>query len=132
MSEASIQARILLAIGALPGVRVFRNTVGTGWHGEPMRPGWQGLPAGEYLVLKNPRRVSFGLFPGSHDIIGWRTLQTAPGLSVAQFLGIEVKTAKGVLSSQQSRFGSVLSRAGGLSLVARSPEEALALLEKGT
>jgi hypothetical protein len=120
-SEAEIQARILLAIGALPGVRVFRNHVGEAWHGKVLEhaPG--------RLLLAHPRRVTFGLTPGSHDIVGWRTVTVQPGdvgREIAQFIGMEVKTPAGAVADRQRRFHAVLTAAGGLSAVARSPEAA--------
>jgi hypothetical protein len=122
MSESDIQARILLAIGALPGVRVFRNHVGEGWHGQVLDQ------SPDRLLLAHPRRVTFGLAPGSSDIIGWRTVTIRPedvGRQIAQFVGHEVKTTTGVAAEKQRKFHAALSAAGGLSAVVRSPERAL-------
>lgn len=122
MTEAERQARIMLAVGALPGVRLFRNTVGTGFVGTEVK----GPP--DLIVLRNARRVTFGLQIGSHDLIGWKSLVVTPemiGQRLAIFLGGEIKTDVGKLSAEQRTFHRNLLEAGGLSGVWRIPDEAL-------
>ena len=87
-SEAEIQAAIQLAIGALPGIRVFRNTTGTGWSGKHVET------RGGLTVLRGARFTRYGLAPGSADLIGWRSLVVKPGhigLVLAQLVSLEVK-----------------------------------------
>jgi len=43
------------------------------------------------------------------------------GSTIAQFVGVEVKTAKGRESKPQATFRRVVTAAGGLALVARRP-----------
>jgi hypothetical protein len=58
-----------------------------------------------------------GSTPGVPDIVGV--------LKDGRFLGIEVKTEKGVLSDHQSRFIENINAAGGLAFVARSVDDVI-------
>ena len=62
-SEAEIQARIRLAVGALPGVRLFRNNRGRAWMGKLIGQ------VGSTVTLAQPRHVEFGLVDGASDLI---------------------------------------------------------------
>ena len=123
MSEARIQAEVMRAVGALPGVRIFRNTVGEGWQGRVARH------VGECVLLEGARYVRFGLLPGSPDLIGWRTERIAGG-DVARFLGLEVKTPTGVVSPEQVKFLAALRAAGAVSGVVRNPADAISILTR--
>jgi hypothetical protein len=115
MTEAEIQARILLAYGALPGVRLFRNTVGFGYQGDVVSES-RGV-----VVLKNARPVTFGLCPGSSDIIGWNQ---------GRFLAIEVKAKAGRASDKQNLFGEAVERDGGFFRISRSVDDLRSLFLK--
>lgn len=122
MNESERQARIMLTVGALPGIRLFRNTVGEGWVGRQVK----GPP--DLVILQRAARVTFGLQVGSHDLIGWRSTVVTPemvGRKLAVFLGGEIKTDVGNLSAEQLNFHRNLLEAGGLSGVWRTPGEAL-------
>ena len=124
MTEGTIQAKILLKAGAMSGVRIFRNTVGQGWHGQVVEH------RGALLTLRNPRRVTFGLCPGSADLVGWRVVTITPamvGANIAQFTALEVKTSIGRAADHQNKFLDVLRNAGGLAEIVTSPEQAAAL-----
>jgi hypothetical protein len=114
MNEAEIQARILLKIGALPRTRLFRNTVGEGWQGKIISK------TRESVTLAHPRYVTFGLCVGSSDLIGWHG---------GRFLAVEVKDAAGKARADQERFINAVLTAGGIAGVARSPDDALLLLD---
>ena len=112
--ETVLQNRIRLALSAeCRDVVMFRNHCG---------------------ALKDSRTgrlVTFGLAPGSPDLVGWKTLQITPdmvGASVAVFCGIEIKTQDGAVRADQVRFLDRLSAAGGIAGVARSVEDAVDLL----
>lgn len=113
MSEADIQAAIQLAIGALPGVRVFRNTVGLGWQGEIVNR------TADRITLLRPRAVTFGLAPDSADLIGWRQ---------GRFLALEVKTAIGRATAGQQRFIDAVRATGGCAGIVRSVDDALRII----
>jgi len=58
-----------------------------------------------------------GSTPGVPDIVGI--------MPDGRFLGIEVKTAKGVLSDHQSKFIENINAAGGFAFVARSVDDVI-------
>jgi len=111
VSEQRIQQEIRLACST-GDTRLFRNNTGT-------------------LRDQHGRPVSFGLAKGSSDLIGWHAVTVTPdmvGQQVAVFLSIEVKTATGRLSSEQQQWLDAVQAAGGIAGVARSVEDAQALL----
>jgi hypothetical protein len=99
IDEATIQAAILVAVSNVPGAMFWRNNTGT-------------------LPTAHGTRISFGL-PGSSDIIG---------IFCGRFVGIEVKTRTCRQSAQQKRFQAAVERAGGLYVLARSVDDALAAI----
>ena len=104
MSEASIQAQILLTLGARPELcRIHRRNRGTA------------------VNLQTGRGVQFGDFPGAADITGI--------LVDGRRLEIEVKGPKGRLTPEQRSFGEMIQRYRGVWLVARSVEEAVQAVE---
>ncbi len=116
MTESELQALILRAAGSKSHVRVFRNQVGEGYVGKAIRD-----PEGVFLT--DARHVRMGLFPGSGDLIGWRTVTITPdmvGQSIAQFLSIEVKTPTGRIRPDQRNWLDQINAAGGLAIIARS------------
>lgn len=111
MSEQTIQQQIRLALGQGP-VRLWRNNTGT-------------------LRDERGRPVSFGLCPGSADLIGYRTVIVTPdmvGQQLAVFAAVEVKSPTGRLTIGQKAFLEHVAGAGGLAGVARSVDEARSLL----
>ena len=107
MSEHEIQQRIRLACGRGP-VRLWRNNSGA-------------------LVDQQGRLVRFGLAKGSSDLIGLRALEITPdlvGQRIAQFVAMEIKTSRGVVSSEQRAFLQLVEQLGGLAAICRSVEAA--------
>lgn len=112
MTESATLAAIRIALGTTPGLRLFRNQTGA-------------------LRDASGRLVTFGLVKGGADLIGYRTVtvtQEMVGKPIAIFAAIEVKTASGRVAPSQQHFLDVVSAAGGIAAVARSPEQALAAL----
>lgn len=110
-SESLILAKILRDVSG-GAVRLFRNQVG------------------KYQV--NDRWISYGLHPGSSDIIGTKSVVITPdmvGKTVCLFVAIEVKKHDGVVKPHQQRFIDFISKSGGLAGVARSPEDARKILQ---
>jgi hypothetical protein len=121
MSETEIKRKIQLALGTHDDLRLFNNPVGTGWQGELV--GRQG----ELTVLRNARRVNYGLVTGSPDLIGWQSMDIN-GQRVARFVGLEIKTDRGRPSPEQTKFINVINSSGGRAGIARNIDEALDVL----
>lgn len=101
MSETDLLRRVMIA-ASRSGARLFRNSVG----------------------YDRERRIRYGLYPGSSDLIGWTPVVVPPhwaGRSVAVFTAIEVKAGRGVPSEAQANFLSEALRAGGVAFVATDP-----------
>jgi hypothetical protein len=114
VSESEIQARCLLASGREPGVRLFRNTVGEGWYGKVI------ARTATTLTLLHPRHVTFGLMPGSGDLIGWQR----DGL----FLSAEIKIPGEHMDKGQRNWRDRVIAGGGVAFEAHSPEELISNL----
>lgn len=110
-NEQTVQNRIRLALGS-GAARLFRNNTGA-------------------LRDAAGRLVRYGLCPGSSDLIGWKTITITPdmvGQQLAQFVAIEVKD-RGRATPEQVRFIEAVQNAGGLAGVARSVDDAQAILD---
>ena len=130
-SEHETQQRILLAHGSGP-VRLWRNNVGTGWAGQATRVTGGNLAAlarslrpGD-VVIRGGRPLHAGLCVGSSDLIGYRQIQ-----GVAQFVALEVKSATGRPTPQQTAFLDHITAAGGCAGIVRSVEDAREILAGG-
>jgi hypothetical protein len=102
VKESDLMRSIMLALfGA--GCTVWRNNTGC-------------------LLDKRGVPVKFGLCVGSSDLIG-----ISPS---GKFIAVEIKTTKGRATPEQMRFIEAVREKGGIAGIARSPEEAVALLSK--
>lgn len=107
MSEQAIQQRIRLACSRGP-TRLWRNNTGR-------------------LRDERGQLVTFGLCPGSADLIGYTTIEVTPdmvGQRVAVFTAVEVKTPTGRPTPEQAAFLEHVRQAGGRAGIARSIEDA--------
>jgi hypothetical protein len=108
--ETEIQQRVRLAVGALPGVRLWRNN------------------SGKLPDPRTGRWVQFGVAsPGGSDLIGYRSITITPdmvGSTVAVFTAIEVKTPTGRATPAQRHFIDHVRRAGGIAGIVRSVADA--------
>jgi hypothetical protein len=119
-SERDIQNRILLTC-SVGEARLFRQNTGQGWAGR--------LVANDRgrVTLANARPLIAGLCVGSSDLIGWRTVTVTHemvGQRLAVFAAIEVKSATGRPTVEQTAFLGAVDQAGGIACVARSVEDA--------
>lgn len=90
---------ILIAVGSMSNVRLWKNATGAA------------------RAFDNPDRVmSFGL-KGSSDLLGI--------IMGGRFLAIECKTGSAVQSKEQKNFEAMISRFGGIYILARSVKEAV-------
>jgi hypothetical protein len=110
MDENEIQARFLLNAGALPGTRLFRNQVGAGWSGKLVKQE-KGL-----VILQNARFVTYGLHPGSSDLIGWHN---------GRFLSVELKTLTGKARRDQETWLHQVATNGGIARIIKDPDDYL-------
>ena len=129
MSEAADKARIRLALGR--EARLFTNPVGNGWMGKQVS-----RPVPGCVILAAPRRIAFGLHPGSSDLIGWRAVTVTPemvGREVAVFSALEIKADGGrhPVSEEQRKFLAAVIAAGGYAGVARTEADARLILGLG-
>lgn len=88
----------------------FRNDCGMAFVGGERKQ------SGKDLLIINPGRIKYGLFPGSGDRVGWLpTLITSGmvGTTIAQFLSIEIKTAHDHMSDAQRKWADAVIRDGG-------------------
>ena len=112
MSEQQTQQQIRLALSRGP-VRLWRNNTGT-------LPDRQGRP------------VTFGLCKGSSDLIGLRSITIGPehvGQTMAVFAAVEVKSPTGRPTPDQQAFIDTVQALGGLAGIARSVDDAAAILQ---
>jgi len=110
-SESRIQREILIDIGGRPTCRMFRN------------------PAG----FDKEKKIYYGLARrGSSDLIGLKSRmvqQEDVGKIVAQFVAIEVKSAKGAVRPEQKDFIAMVRKLGGRAGIARSVKEARRIVD---
>jgi hypothetical protein len=113
LTETALQNQIRLAVSAECGdVTLWRNHTGA-------------------LKSADGRMVQFGLCPGSADLIGIRAVTITPdmvGQTIGQFVAMEIKMPGGRVRPDQVQFLEHVRSKGGLSAVAKSTDEAVALL----
>jgi len=102
-SEALTLKQIMIAWGSHPRLRIARCNVGVGWFckGQPARKS----DIGAYPVRFNP--------PGTADLVG----VIAP---TGRLLMIEVKTKSGKQRKEQATMQRVVTKFGGVYILARS------------
>jgi hypothetical protein len=126
-SEAEVLRAIMAGLGARSDMRIFRNHVGAGWTGRAITSSRR-----EIVMIANAQRCTFGLAPGSSDLIGWRSIEITPdmvGKRVAVFVAIETKSPRGRVTPEQHAFLDTATRMGALAGVARSVDDATKILE---
>lgn len=127
MTETATQRRIQLSLSDAT-TRLWRNNVGAAWQGKAVEH------SGGLVTLYGPRRVEYGLAPGSSDLIGLRSVEITPemvGQRVAIFCAVEVKTAKGRPTDEQAAFLKTVNLLGGRAGIARSEDEAKIIVDGG-
>ncbi len=106
-AEVDLMDAIRLALGADPGVVLWRNNVG-------LTEFWDG---------KQVSVVRYGLADERADLVG---LLSPSG----RFLAVEVKTATGRVKPEQLQWLALVRRFGGFAAVVRSVDEALAAVAR--
>lgn len=111
-AEAVIQQRIRLALSRA-GAVMHRNNVGA-YRDDRGRVVWYGVGN-----------------PGGSDLIGWTPVlvqQHHVGTMLGVFTAVEVKSARGKPTDAQRNFLRQVQLGGGLAGIARSPDDALAII----
>ena len=104
MKESALQDQIRLALGAVPGLVLFRNNIG--------------------VAEMRGYKVRFGVGgPGGADLIG---------LFNGRFIAIEIKTPIGRQSPDQKTFQRLIESKGGEYVILRSVDEAVAWVSMHT
>lgn len=122
--ETFIQRSIQLQL-CDENTRLFRNNVGFAWQGSNFT-----IREGQ-LFSGKARGVHYGLANGSSDLVGPHSVIIEPwmiGTRVAVLCTIETKSERQRLDPQQRIFLDVMKKLGGLSGVARSVDEARAII----
>ena len=117
MKESDISRAIQIE-ATKQGYRLFRQNVGLAWVGEVIRR------TKTQVTLIDPRPLRAGLCRGSSDLIGWVTVSIG-GRDLAILCAVEVKTPRGKVSDVQQNFIDRVNAAGGIAIIARSPDEAM-------
>ena len=114
MTEGQLLREIMLAVSS-DKLKIFRNNCGV-------------------LQDIHGQYIKYGVAnPGGADCLGWKSTiidSSMVGLTIAQFIAIEVKTSKGQLTKEQKNFIDQVRLAGGIAGVARSVKDALQLLRQ--
>lgn len=116
-AETPIMQLIRLRVGGMPGVRLFRNSVGA-------------------LADRFGKWIEYGLGKGTSDLIGWKRVTVTRamlGKPVAVFVAIEVKAPGGRTDrarlAAQTNFIDAVRRDGGIAGFADSPESAREIID---
>jgi hypothetical protein len=114
MNEMNRLRAIMLGLST-PGTRLWRNNCGA-------------------LKDAEGRLIRYGVAnPGGSDLIGWRSITVTPdmvGQKLAVFLAIEVKGERTRVTDQQRNFLDRVKADGGLAGVARTVEDAKAIVSQ--
>jgi hypothetical protein len=115
-TEATIQDEIRAAVAKMPDVTLYRNAVG------------KMNVAGKWFT--------YGLGPGSADLVGWITVHPTVTLRIARFLALEVKDPAQPLSrhaahvADQEAWLAHVRSCGGVAGIVTSVEEAVSLIQE--
>jgi VRR-NUC domain len=135
VAERELLNKIQIAFSRV-GARLFRNNTGMGWAGKIVRPHKKMLVeiSPSDVLIRQARPLNAGLCEGSSDLIGWTPVtitQSDVGKRVAIFTAVEVKYGSTRTTVAQAAWHDAIIRAGGLSKIARSVDDALDLLTWG-
>ena len=125
MTPATALTNQIRAATSKLGARLFNTHVGKFWAGRVVGR----LPNGD-TVLRNARIVNVGV-KGQSDLNGWIPVVVTPemvGTTVAIRVEIEVKTTDRP-SLEQLAWIEAVKKMGGRAGVARSPEDAVRIVE---
>lgn len=131
--SANNLGKLILIAASRAGHRLFRMNVGMGWTGNATkitRTETVRVHSGD-VIIRNARPFHSGV-KGMGDYCGWATVTVTPdmvGKPIAVFASVEVKAGKDRLRPEQKAFAEAVNAAGGTAGVARSEDDAMAILE---
>ena len=134
--ETDIAHTIMKDISACGG-RLLKNTRGMFYTLDSVRALIAAVKSCDFKrvadAIRNLRQVRAGLQAnGSSDLIGFRPVVVTPemvGSTVAIFSAVEVKTATGAASEEQTQFVGFVLKNGGFAGIARSSEDAKRIMK---
>jgi len=135
MNETNIVRTVMLALGKIKGVRIFRNNQGVAWIGKSVQfnsARTVNVEKGDVLI-KNGRVFHAGLCTGSSDLIGLKSEIITPemvGKKIAIFVATEVKTKSGRASKEQIAFIKMVNDLGGRGFIVTDESQAVEYLNK--
>jgi len=132
MKEGPILKRVLLTCSR-GTTRLFRTSVALAWVGKAIVFKSTQLVTVHHgdVLIRQGRRLRIG-HPGWSDLTGWTQVLIKPehiDKTLAVFTVIEVKAPLGKLTEDQTKFGNMVTKAGGIFGMARSPEDAERILK---
>jgi hypothetical protein len=119
VTESALYPLLQLAASEA-GARLWRQNVGTAWRGEVQRRN------DGSILIRRPMIVHFGLATGSADLLGWAphvVTEADVGRTLAVFLSVEAKAAKGRMRAEQQAWLDAVKAAGGIGIVASSVDD---------
>lgn len=127
VSEKTIRESSKLILSQQHDLVLFSNPVGKAHQGE-----WLGLEQG-ILRLRYAGTVDYGLFKGSPDDVGWKSIVIQPhhvGTRMAIFVGLEWKKPGAYRRPEQKRFVARLEQDGAIAGFVDNLEDAIKLAHK--
>lgn len=136
MTESSILKKTLIKIGAHVKARFARLNAGKAWAGKAikLRAGQQITAQHGDVLIKHAYPIRLGP-SGMADIMGIAAITITPdmvGQVIGQVIALEGKTATGKQRKAQKSFEVMIKKMGGEYHIFRSPEEALAIINRIT
>ncbi len=128
MKHGALVQQVLIHVSRL-GWRMFKNAVGSAWHGYVTEEYMISNKKGDHKVIELHKayKINYGLQPGSSNLVGYRTVKIRPedvGKRLAQFCAVECKTGQYALVTEEQRnFLSQVQKAGGYAAIATMRSE---------
>ncbi len=134
MRHGPLVQQILMHVSQL-GWRMFKNVVGSAWLGTVTEEFMISDKKGPQKVIElwRAHRITYGLRPGSSDLVGWITRVIRPqdvGERIAQFAVVECKTISYSRATEDQRnFLDQVKKAGGYAAIGRQNDGKVELEE---
>lgn len=130
VEETNIRNKAVMA-ASKAGARLFRNQVGAGWVAPPHKTKKWTEDGVQYVLLENPRYITYGFPQGSGDDQGFLSVTITPdmvGQKFARYVNAEAKTETGKPGKGQKEWHEFVWSNGGLSGFYRCEDDILRIL----